>query len=48
MGEEEIAARSRNIHINILQWQLSPAETFLQNLQGTETRRTSCCRLRSM
>ena len=30
--EEEVAAKSRNIQVAILQWQWSPAETFLRNL----------------
>ena len=33
MREEEIAATSRNIQVSVLQWQWSPAETFLRNLQ---------------
>jgi len=32
MREEEVAAKSRNIQVTILQWQWSPAETFLQNV----------------
>jgi len=32
MREEEVAATSRNIQVTILQWQWSPAETFLRNL----------------
>jgi len=31
--KEEVAAKSRNIQVTILQWQWSPAETFLRNLQ---------------
>jgi len=31
---EEVAAKTRNIQMTILQWQLSPAETFLRNLQA--------------
>jgi len=32
MREEEVAAKSRNIQVTILQWQWSPADTFLRNL----------------
>ena len=32
MRKEGVAARSRNIQVTILQWQRSPAETFLRNL----------------
>jgi len=32
IGEEEVARKSRNIQVTILQWQWSPAETFLRNL----------------
>jgi len=32
MREEEVAAKSRNIQVTILQWQWSPAETFLRNV----------------
>jgi len=32
MREEEVAAESRNIQVTILQWQWSPAETFLRNV----------------
>jgi len=31
LREEEVAAKSRNINVTILQWQLSPAATFLRN-----------------
>jgi len=30
--EEEVATKSRNTEVTILQWQWSPAETFLRNL----------------
>jgi len=33
MREEEVATKSRNIHVTILQWQWSPAKTFLRNLE---------------
>jgi len=33
MRQEEVPAKSRNIQVTILQWQWSPAETFLRNLQ---------------
>jgi len=33
MREKEVLAKSRNIEVTILQWQWSPAETFLRNLQ---------------
>jgi len=29
MLEEDVAAKSRNIQVTILQWKLNPAETFL-------------------
>jgi len=32
MREEEVAAKSRNIQMTILQWQWSPAEIFLWTL----------------
>ena len=32
MREEQVAAKSRNIQVTILQWQWSPADTFLRNL----------------
>jgi len=32
MREEGVAAKSRNIQVTILQWQWSPADTFLRNL----------------
>jgi len=32
MIEEDVAAKSRNIQVTILQWQWSPVETFLWNL----------------
>jgi len=32
MREEEVAAKSRNIHMTILQWQWNPVEKFLRNL----------------
>jgi len=32
MREEEVAAKSRNVQVSILQWQGSPAETILRNL----------------
>jgi len=32
MREEEAATKSRNVQVTILQWQRSPAETFLRNL----------------
>ena len=32
MREEEVVAKPRNIQVTILQWHLSPAETFLRNL----------------
>jgi len=31
MSEEEVAAKSRNVQVTILQWQWSPVETFLRN-----------------
>jgi len=33
MREEDVAAKSRNIRVTILQWQWNSAETFLRNLQ---------------
>jgi len=33
MKEEEVAAKSRTIQVATSQWQCSPAETFLPNLQ---------------
>jgi len=32
MREKEVANKSRNIQVTILQWQWSPAETFIRNL----------------
>ena len=32
MKEKEVAAKSRNIQVTILQWQWSPAQVFLRNL----------------
>jgi len=32
MREEEVAAKSRNIQVSILQWQWSPGEIFVRNL----------------
>jgi len=32
MSEEQVAVKSRNVQVTILQWQWSPAETFLRNL----------------
>jgi len=32
MREEEVAAKSRNIQVTILQWKWRPVETFLRNL----------------
>jgi len=29
---EEVVAKTRNIQVTILPWQLGPAETFLRNL----------------
>jgi len=34
MREEEVADKSRNIQVTILQWKWSPAETFLRNFQN--------------
>jgi len=45
MREEEVADKSRNIQVTVLQWQRSPAETFLRTCKRTENRRT-CYRLR--
>jgi len=33
MKEEEVADKSRNIQVIMSQWEWSPAETFLRNLQ---------------
>jgi len=44
--EEEVAAKSRNNQVTILQRHWSPAETFQRNLKRTENRRTCCCRFR--
>jgi len=46
MREEEVADKSRNIHVILSQWQWCPAETFLRNLQEDRNWRTCCCRLR--
>jgi len=34
MTEEEVAAKSRNTEVTVLQWQCRPAETFLEILRG--------------
>ena len=32
MREEEVAAKPKNIQVTVLQWQWTPAETFLRDL----------------